>query len=188
MDSHGAGITMELLNLKAYVPEDKPFGENASYFVDDTGLDWYENNRKFKKKYKVAIISSTGVVRAVSSDVTELPIAGCDIREFDSIPDMLTRITSDSGEYCELVMLGEWKYTKGKFVKDPQYKIIKANAKKDDLISYALKKMKPLEFAEDLNISLGAVGPTLNDWKSYVIKLYETDTSTDEIEWPLKPE
>ncbi|WP_415843164.1 tail fiber assembly protein, partial [Yersinia entomophaga] len=65
---------------------------------------------------------------------------------------------------------------------------IKANAKKDDLISYALKKMKPLEFAEDLNISLGVVGPTLNDWKSYVIKLYETDTSTDEIEWPLKPE
>ncbi|ELX3640742.1 phage tail protein, partial [Escherichia coli] len=46
---------MELINVKRYNPEHKPYGENVQYFQSEDGRDFYESIPLFTKKYKLCI-------------------------------------------------------------------------------------------------------------------------------------
>ncbi|EOL6116768.1 hypothetical protein ACGHZH_RS28230, partial [Escherichia coli] len=45
------GEIMELINVKRYYPEHKPYGEDVQYFQSEDGRDFYESIPLFTKKY-----------------------------------------------------------------------------------------------------------------------------------------
>ncbi|EDJ2553376.1 phage tail protein [Salmonella enterica subsp. enterica serovar Poona] len=78
---------MELKNISRYYPDDMPYGDGVQYFKSEDGLDFYESQDKFTKKYKLCIEPDTGIIRSASEDVTTLYPAGFTIVETDALPD-----------------------------------------------------------------------------------------------------
>ena len=53
---------MQLINVKRYYPEQKPYGNDAQYFQSEDGKDFYESLPLFTKKYKLCITPDSGVI------------------------------------------------------------------------------------------------------------------------------
>ncbi|EED4920862.1 DUF4376 domain-containing protein [Salmonella enterica subsp. arizonae] len=78
---------MELKNISRYYPDEMPHGDGVQYFQSEDGIDFYESQDKFTKKYKLCIEPDTGVVRSAAEDVSTLYPAGFTIVETDVLPD-----------------------------------------------------------------------------------------------------
>ncbi|EFB0402350.1 hypothetical protein JL469_000653 [Salmonella enterica] len=89
---------MQLINLTRYEPEDKKYGENAIYLIDESGLDWYSSQSAFTGKYKLAVDSS-GLIRSCAEDVSTLYPLNHSVTETDYLPDGFT---------IETMLTGAW--------------------------------------------------------------------------------
>lgn len=91
---------MKLSMLTRYFPEDPALGVNVAYLIDEDGLDWYDSQDKFEKKYKLAI-NADGLIQSVSEYISSLFPVNLSVVETDELPD----------DFSEKSMLqGEWKW------------------------------------------------------------------------------
>lgn len=170
---------MELLNLKSYIPNDPKLGTDSQYLIDENGRDWYESQKLFKKKYKVALDQKSKVIRSISEDVSMLFPLNCDVLEFDEIPDG-----------CDI---------NGAWVFDSE-KLVRRNVSAAEIIASAAAKKATLKAAADSEIDWrqDAVDTEeaskkeiseLAAWKKYRVALMRIDVSAaPDIEWPQLPE
>lgn len=91
---------MQLANLKQYQPEVAKYGKGVLYFIDENGLDWYESQALFTKKYKLAIDSS-GVIRSFATEVSMMYPLNLSIVETDVLP---------VGFNYEKCVTGNWRW------------------------------------------------------------------------------
>lgn len=112
---------MELKNVSRYYPDEMPHGEGVQYFRSKDGLDFYESQDKFTKKYKLCVEPDTGVIRSAAEDVSTLYPAGFTIVETDTLP-------------AEFDILGEWVWNGGEVIR-PGVIADVARARKHDEIN-----------------------------------------------------
>ncbi|CNC75804.1 tail fiber assembly protein [Yersinia pseudotuberculosis] len=170
---------MELLNLKSYIPDDPKLGTDSQYLIDENGRDWYESQKLFKKKYKVALDQQGKVLRSISEDVSMLFPLDCDVLEFDEIPDG-----------CNID--GSWIF-------DGE-KLVKRTVSAAEIIAFAVEKKATLKAAADSEIDWrqDAVDAEeaskkeiseLAAWKKYRVALMRIDVSAaPDIMWTVAPE
>ncbi|WP_145476138.1 tail fiber assembly protein [Yersinia similis] len=170
---------MELLNLKSYIPNEPKLGTDSQYLIDAHGRDWYESQKLFKKKYKVALDPKSKVIRSISEDVSMLFPINCDVLEFDEIPDG-----------CNIS--GDWIFD--------SEKLVKRTVSAAEIIAAAVEKKATLKAAPDSEIDWrqDAVDAEeasekeiseLAEWKKYRVALMRIDVSAaPDIEWPMVPE
>ncbi|WP_253643499.1 tail fiber assembly protein [Yersinia pseudotuberculosis] len=170
---------MELLNLKSYIPNDPKLGTDSQYLIDENGRDWYESQKLFKKKYKVALDPKSKVIRSISEDVSMLFPINCDVLEFDIIQDG-----------CDIS--GAWVF-------DGE-KLVKRTVSAAEIIAFAVEKKATLKAAADSEIDWrqDAVDAEeaskkeiseLAAWKKYRVALMRIDVSAaPDIEWPVSPD
>lgn len=169
---------MELLNLKSYIPDEPKLGTDSQYLIDENGRDWYESQKLFKKKYKVALDPKNKVIRSISEDVSMLFPLNCDVLEFDEIPDG-----------CNIS--GDWIFD--------SEKLVKRTVSAAEIIAFAVEKKATLKAAADSEIDWlqDAVDAekanekeisALAAWRKYRIALMRIDISHMPIIWPTTPE
>ncbi len=170
---------MKLTNLVQYIPDEFSLGKNVSYLSDSDGLDWYKSQSLFTKKYIIAVDHLTQKVMSVTNDISTLFPSGCDVLEFDEIPDG-----------CNIS--GNWIFD-GKI-------LTKHTVTKQEIITKYVKYKATLKVAADSEIDWrqDAVDTEeasekeiseLAAWKKYRVALMRIDVSTaPDIEWPVSPD
>lgn len=90
---------MQLINLQQYSPEEKILGENVLYFIDEGGMDWYESQALFTRRYKLLINTSDGVIRSIDTDASRLFPEGMSVVEVDELPEGCTPDNAAAGAW-----------------------------------------------------------------------------------------
>ncbi|EBU8551975.1 tail fiber assembly protein [Salmonella enterica subsp. enterica serovar Telelkebir] len=123
---------MELLNLTRYTPGEPKYGLNAVYLIDENGLDWYDSQDKFEKKFKLAI-KPDGVLVSLSEDISMLFPLDLSVVETDTLPDDFTEQT---------LHYGAWKWDGAAVVAvsaEPLLQTTRKTAQELSLEAYALQ-------------------------------------------------
>ncbi|MCF1165148.1 tail fiber assembly protein [Yersinia pseudotuberculosis] len=169
---------MKLTNLVQYIPDEFSLGKNVSYLSDSDGLDWYKSQSLFTKKYIIAVDHLTQKVMSVTSDISTLFPSGCDVLEFDEIPDG-----------CNIS--GNWIFD--------SEKLVRRNVSAAEIIAAAAAKKATLKAAADSEIDwrqdavdAGEASKKeiseLAAWKKYRVALMRIDISkAPDINWPESP-
>ncbi|EOX2030276.1 tail fiber assembly protein [Escherichia coli] len=172
---------MKLINVTCYTPEEKPYGDDAVYFIDENGLDFYASIGLFTKKYKLCIEPDTGIIRSISEDVSSFYPGGFTVIETDNLP---------AG--CDIS--GGWFFDGKKITpRMPSHSelIATAESQKDRLMQAASDAIAPLQDAvdPDIDIATDEEKAQLLAWRKYRVLLNRVNTSTaPDIVWPDMPE
>ncbi|GAB4593357.1 phage tail fiber assembly protein [Edwardsiella tarda] len=170
---------MEFLEARIYQPDEKKFGDDAIYFRNSSGDDWYDSYGKFTKKYKLCVEPQTRVVRSVSEDAGRLYPAGFTVVEVDTLPDNFS-------------IDGSWQYIDGEVVKripTNEELVAISEKKKLQLLAKAADAIAPLQDAVDLSDATPDEEARLKAWKRFRVEVNRVDTSAaPNISWPAQPE
>lgn len=168
---------MKLTNLVQYIPDEFSLGKNVSYLSDSDGLDWYKSQSLFTKKYIIAVDHLTQKVMSVTNDISTLFPSGCDVLEFDEIPDG-----------CDININGAWVFDNEKLVRrnvSAAEIIAAAAAKKATLKAVADSEIDWRQDAVDTEEASEKEISELAVWKKYRVALMRIDVSTaPDIVWP----
>ncbi|MBU4680446.1 tail fiber assembly protein [Cedecea davisae] len=169
---------MELKNVKRYTPEEQKFGKDVMYYIDESGLDFYDSANKFTKKYKCCIEPDTRIVRSVSEDVSHLYPVGFDIVETAVLPEGFD-------------IRGGWVFARGKVVARQvggDELIFQAESEKTKRLADASAAIATLADAVELEIATDEEAARLTEWKKYRVLLSRVDANNaSQITWPELP-
>lgn len=173
---------MQLINVKRYYPEHKPYGNDVQYFQSEDGKDFYESLPLFTKKYKLCIIPDSGIICSISQDASALYPAGFSVVEVDELPEG-TDIS------------GNWTFDNGVISRLPVNYTKKAEAQRQSYLNQAYEKIN--DWRTELQLG------TINDkdraalalWMDYIsqikkmeLPVINTEAEFDAIKWPDQPE
>ncbi|EAA3680339.1 phage tail protein [Salmonella enterica subsp. houtenae] len=172
---------MELKNVSRYCPENPEYGAGVQYFRSEDGLDFYDSQDKFTKKYKLCV-DSENIIRSVSEDVSRLYPAGFSVVEVNKLP-------------AGFNIYGDWKYSNGAVVAVPVDYQAKAETTRQKLLDAANSTIADWR----TELALGEIGDddkdSLTKWMAYIRALKTLDLSDvkDEatftaIRWPALPQ
>ena len=166
---------MRMNNFTRYTPIEPAFGALALYLQDEKGRDWYAMQAKFTKKFKLAILPDTGVIRSITQDISALFPEGLTVVDIDILP-----------EGCNIS--GDWVYSNGNIKKDAGADARAAIAQKDALMNQANNQILVLADAVDLSMASEEDKIALEAWRTYRVLLSRVDTTTaPAIDWPEAP-
>ncbi|HIH5600363.1 TPA: tail fiber assembly protein [Serratia marcescens] len=166
---------MRMNNFTRYSPDEPAFGALALYLQDDKGRDWYSAQAKFTKKFKLAILPETGVIRSITQDISALFPAGLTVVDIDALPDG-----------CNIS--GDWVYSNGNIKKDAGADARAAIAQKAALMNQASNQILVLTDAVDLDMASEEDKTALEAWRTYRVLLSRVDTgAAPAIDWPEAP-
>ncbi|CAI1534333.1 tail fiber assembly protein [Serratia sp. PF2-63] len=166
---------MRMNNFTRYTPDKPAFGALALYLQDEKGRDWYSAQAKFTKKYKLAILPETGVIRSITQDVSALFPEGLTVVDIDTLPDG-----------CNIS--GDWVYNNGSIRKDAAADVRAAIAQKGALMTQASNQILVLADAVDLGMASEEDKITLEAWRTYRVLLSRVDiAAAPVIDWPEAP-
>lgn len=148
------------------------------FLKDDSGLDWYESQKKFSEKTLKFVFDSDGVIISYDYDVSKLWPVGNSVSEVAKAPENLS-------------IDGSWMYD-GKEITPRVYTsaelISQAAVKRDSLMAEATAAIAPLQDAVDIDEATDAEIALLKVWKKYRVTLSRLDlTVAPEITWPENP-
>lgn len=173
---------MQLINVKRYYPEHKPYGNDVQYFQSEDGKDFYESLPLFTKKYKLCITPDIGVICSISQDASALYPAGFSVVEADELPEG-TDIS------------GNWTFDNGVISRLPVNYTKKAEAQRQSYLNQAYEKIN--DWRTELQLG------TINDkdraalalWMDYIsqikkmeLPVINTEAEFDAVKWPDQPE
>ncbi|ECD3753518.1 phage tail protein [Salmonella enterica subsp. enterica serovar Orion] len=172
---------MELKNVSRYCPENPEYGAGVQYFRSEDGLDFYDSQDKFTKKYKLCV-DSENIIRSVSEDVSRLYPAGFSVVEVNKLP-------------AGFNIYGDWQYKKGAVVAVPVDYQAKAETTRQKLLDGANSTIADWR----TELALGEISDddkaSLTKWMAYIRALKTLDLSDvkDEatftaIRWPALPQ
>ncbi len=163
-----------------YEPEGSDLPSNVLFLQSDTGVDWYEAQKEFKKDTLKVMFDSAGVICCAGSDVSSLWPIYCSVAEVkpEDIPS-------------DFFVSGRWVFN-GLTIEQYQYTkedlIAKAEEQKQSLMSVAADAIAPLQDAEELGMATEIELTALTLWKRYRVMLNRLDISAaPDIEWPEQP-
>ncbi len=169
---------MKLTKVTRYYPEEKPYGDEVQYFIDENGLDFYTSFPMFTKKYKLCVHPESKFICSVATDISKLYPAGFDIIETDILPeDIMIR---DKYQY-----INEQIITKEYSSSDLENIFLK---EKENLLKVASEIILPLQDAVDLDMATEEEIVYLSRLKKYRVQLNRTsfDIKSD-VNWPIMP-
>ncbi|EDT3961291.1 tail fiber assembly protein [Salmonella enterica] len=173
---------MELKNVSRYCPENPEYGAGVQYFRSEDGLDFYDSQDKFTKKYKLCVEPTTGVICSVSEDVSRLYPAGFSVVETDELPDG-----------CDIS--GKWRFVDGTVSPVPVDYHKKAESQRQNLLDDANDATKDWRTELSLGVISDEDKASLVKWMTYIKALNALDLSGvkneagyNAIKWPDKPE
>ncbi|EHI6402148.1 tail fiber assembly protein [Escherichia coli] len=173
---------MELINVKRYYPEHKPYGEDVQYFQSEDGRDFYESIPLFTKKYKLCISPVTGIICSVAEDVSALYPAGFTVVEADELPEG-TDIS------------GNWKFDNGVISRIPVNYARKLEAMRQSYLNQAYEKINDWRTELQLGTISDEDRAALTRWMAYISQVkkmepsaIKTEAEFDAIKWPEQPE
>ncbi|MBF5975795.1 phage tail protein [Escherichia coli] len=173
---------MELINVKRYYPEHKPYGEDVQYFQSEDGRDFDESIPLFTKKYKLCISPVTGIICSVAEDVSALYPAGFTVVEVDELPEGVN-------------IDGNWQFSDGLISKVPvNWKTVAEN-RRSSLLQEANETVDDWKTELKLDMISDENKLQLTRWMAYIRQLKEmhfNDIASEghyqAIPWPEKPE
>lgn len=167
-------------NFTPYEPEGSDLPSNVLFLQSDTGVDWYEAQKEFKKDTLKVMFDSAGVICCAETDVSSLWPINCSVAEVkpEDIPS-------------DFFISGRWVFN-GITIEQYQYTredlIAKAEEQKQSLMSAAADAIAPLQDAEELGMATEVELTALTLWKHYRVMLNRLDISAaPDIEWPEQP-
>lgn len=167
------GVIMELLKIRAYSPEVKPYG-NVQYFCDEKGRDWYEYNSKFTKKYVVQY-NDFGVVKAVVPSATAVMIhpEGTSVSEVNVLPKDFSLSSAI------------WLFDGKKFTSTDTDPSIPTKFRKGQAQARLNKEIEPLKYAVDLGEATKEEIEKYDTLRKLSVKLMRIsdDTPAGEVDW-----
>lgn len=171
-------------NFTKYIPEDNGKKElierfNAIFLQSEDGQDWYECQESFSEETIKCMYDKTGVICAITKDVSGLYPEDKSVIEFESIPE---NVTYD----------GNWQFINNEIVKREipvAEKIALAKKEKQILLDKAEGIIAPLKDAIELNMATDEEKEKCTEWKKYRIFLSRVDiTDPDSVVWPVPPD
>lgn len=147
------------------------------FLMSESGLDWYESQKKFAATSLKFVYDSNGLIIAASYDVSTLWPVEASVAEIkaDKVP-------------AGFDAAGKWQYINGKIKEIPVDYVVQAEATKARLIALAAETIAPLQDALDLGIATEDEAAALIAWKKYRVLLARVDTSSaPEVDWPEAP-
>lgn len=173
---------MQLINVKRYYPEHKPYGNDVQYFQSEDGKDFYESLPLFTKKYKLCITPDSGIICSISQDASALYPAGFSVVEVDELPEG-TDIS------------GNWKFDNGIISRIPVNYARKLEELHQEYLNHAYEKINDWRTELQLGTISDEDKAALTRWMDYIsqIKKMElpainTKAEFDAIKWPDQPE
>lgn len=173
---------MQLINVKRYYPEQKPFGNDVQYFQSEDGKDFYESLPLFTKKYKLCITPDSGVICSISQDASALYPAGFSVVETDELPEG-TDIS------------GNWKFDNGIISPLPVNYDQKAEELRQSYLNQAYEQINDWRTELQLGTISDEDRAALARWMAYIsqvkkmeLPVIKNKAEFDDIKWPEKPE
>lgn len=173
---------MQLINVKRYYPEHKPYGNDVQYFQSEDGKDFYESLPLFTKKYKLCITPDSGIICSISQDASALYPAGFSVVEVDELPEG-TDIS------------GNWKFDNGIISRIPVNYARKLEAMRQSYLNQACEKINDWRTELQLGTISDEDRAALTQWMAYISQVkkmelpaIKTEAEFDAIKWPEKPE
>lgn len=173
---------MKLMNMKQYIPEVMPYGDDVIHYQSDNGKDFYKYMKYFKKKYKM-LIDSNSVIVGCCEDVSGLCIEGLSIVESDILPDGFN-------------IAGGWMFNKkSEVVPYAPYYQAKAEENRQTLIISAMSDASLLTGKVILNLAsddekrlFASLSDYINQLKALDLSgVVDTETRATFV-WPEKPQ
>ncbi|EEQ7780536.1 tail fiber assembly protein [Escherichia coli] len=173
---------MQLINVKRYYPENKPYGNDVQYFQSEDGKDFYESLSLFTKKYKICITPDSGVICSISQDVSALYPVGFSVVETDELPEG-TDIS------------GNWTFDNGVISRLPVNYTKKAEELRQSYLNQAYEKINDWRTELQLGTISDEDRAALALWMDYIsqikkmeLPVINTESEFDSIKWPDHPE
>lgn len=171
----------QLKNFKPYTPEMPALGAFVIYLQDESGHDWYAQQRNFADDTLKIAYDAEGVIVSIADDVSALWPVNLSVAEVgrDSVP---VGFTDD----------GHWVYDGESITPrrlSEQENAARAKRQQQQLLDEAYTAMKPLELAVKRNMATDEEKAQLDAWERYSVMLSRVKPEdAAEIVWPDKPE
>ncbi|HFP5645710.1 TPA: tail fiber assembly protein [Escherichia coli] len=173
---------MQLINVKRYYPEHKPYGNDVQYFQSEDGKDFYESLPLFTKKYKLCITPDSGVICSISQDASALYPVGFSVVESDELPEG-TDIS------------GNWKFDNDVISPLPVNYDKKAEELRQSYLNQAYEQINDWRTELQLGTISDEDRAALARWMSYisqvkkmVLSAIKTEAEFNAIKWPEHPQ
>lgn len=151
---------------------------NATFFFDEDGNEWYENQKLFQSDTLKIAYDSNNIIRMIESDISLIFPANLSVAE---VKNTTANRRADN--------MGSWQYIDGNIV-TREYSVDElreqAQKKKNELLAQATAMIDPLQDAVDLAMATESEADFLNQWKKYRILLNRVDVS--DPAWPEVPQ
>lgn len=171
---------MKLVNLQVYTPDELHFGEGIQYFRCEQGCDWFNSLSQFKKKYALLVNNTTGVICAITEEISRLYPVGMTVVEVDELPEG----AAAGGEWVfdfESERVSPRVYTTAELVEA-------AEDHRASLLADARVKINEWQSELTLGIISDDEKALLIEWLAYIKALKAVDTSAaPKITWPNTP-
>lgn len=161
-------------NLQQYIPDEPQLGASVIYLRCEEGKDWYQSQSEFSAETIKLAVNSSGVICALSDDVSRLWPVGLTVVEVDktNIPEGVSAS-------------GEWLFDGTNISRD---EVTVAKKEKHRLLNEANSHISSLQDRSDVGVATKSETSQLTDWKKYRIELNNVDTDkAPDITWPEIP-